>query len=267
VPIQVFVDDSGMIGQGPYFVMAGLIGRAEQWSLFSDDWKKCLNASPRIGQLKMRDAAARGGDFYGFSEKERNQKLIDLLGVIDAHRPTLLDVVLDLSAFDDTIRNFAGKPHNNPYFIGYLMMMLAVAYELLDRGARERFEAIFDEHEQLAPQLKKWYPILRSMALVEEKVRAILPVDPLFRSDDEFMPLQACDLFAWWSRQFHERYVRGEADFLWLMDHLPRIGFSEHSQFVDRERMQNIVQDARNMGFQVPLLIKKEMRRQLGEEK
>jgi len=215
----------------------------------------------------MRDAAGLGGDFYGFSARERDQKIVSLLRVIDAHRPTLLYVVLDLSAFGETIRQFAGKPHNNPYFVGYLMMILAVAYELLDGGAKERFEAVFDEHEQLAPRLKQWYPVLRGMELVEQKVRNILPVDPLFRSDDDFMPLQACDLFAWWSRQFHERYRNGEADFLWIMDYLPRLGFSEHSQFVDRERMQNIVQDARNMGFQIPPLIRREMRRELGEER
>ena len=264
MPIQVYVDDSGGIGQGPVFVMAGLLGWSEYWAQFSEAWKKVLDTPPRLGRFKMHDAAKLTGDFYGFLPEQRDAKLIELLRVIDAHELALISVILDLSAFGDTIRRNTSKPNNNPYFTGYCMMVMAAAYELLAGDWNERFEIIFDENEQLAPHMKRWYPVVRSV--VEPAVHNILPVDPLFRADDEFLPLQACDLFAWWTRRFHDQVPKGlYPDFTWMLDYVPRLRHSEHSQYVDRKRMEGIVQDAYNKSYQVPPLIKKEMRQMLGE--
>jgi len=39
VPIQAWIDESGSKGEGDTFVLAGFIGRAEDWALFSDRWQ------------------------------------------------------------------------------------------------------------------------------------------------------------------------------------------------------------------------------------
>ena len=48
MPVQVFVDESGGKGQGPAFACFALIADAKTWATFADDWRVCLEATPRI---------------------------------------------------------------------------------------------------------------------------------------------------------------------------------------------------------------------------
>jgi hypothetical protein len=74
-------------------------------------------------------------------------------------------------------------------------MIAAVAFELLEQGQTERFEILFDEHLTFGPRATKWYPLIRELC-VGDDVRSILPIEPIFRRDDDTMALQAADLYA-----------------------------------------------------------------------
>ena len=63
MPIQAFIDESGGKGQGKVFTMAGWLGRAEQWALFSTEWQRCLQSTPRIAYFKMSEATSLSGQF------------------------------------------------------------------------------------------------------------------------------------------------------------------------------------------------------------
>jgi len=59
--------------------MAGLLSDSENWAQFSDDWSACLQSGPRrLDYFKMKEAAGCGGQFYGWSEPERDRKLLSL---------------------------------------------------------------------------------------------------------------------------------------------------------------------------------------------
>jgi hypothetical protein len=100
-----------------------------------------------------------------------------------------------------------------------------VASHLVSEGQRERFEIVFDDNAVMTPKVKRWYPVLREMAerlsVVGPRwaeIAAILPIDPLFCTDDELLPLQGADLIAGALRGD----MRGRYRLQWLRPELPR---------------------------------------------
>lgn len=199
LPVKAFIDDSGGKNQGSVFVFAGWIGDVD-WEAFSSDWARCLERPPKIDYLSMREAASVRwqvrGQFRGFSEPDRDQKLRDLAGVIREYRLIAYGCSTDLDAFDKSFARAYLKPFNHPYFWPFQVTILGIGLELANRGFKVPAEIIFDEHNIFAPRVKKWYPSVRE-AMEDENVRAVLPLEPIFKSDKECLPLQAADMLAW----------------------------------------------------------------------
>lgn len=239
MPVQVFADESGGQGHSGHFVMASLMADAESWLAFSQEWSVCLQQTPAIRYFKMTEAVGLNGEFHRWSESARNDKLRSLARVINRYVNFYIHSIIDLSAFNDVWKKLRLVGSRDPYFWPFQNTMLAAGYILLDYGLRERFEMIFDEHVIFGPRAKVWYPVLREMIRIKDpELYPILPVDPLFRSDDEFLPLQASDLFAWCAR---EQADGGENSFDWLLAELRNVRRTEYSQYYDAERMKSVV--------------------------
>jgi hypothetical protein len=137
----------------------------------------------------------------------------------------------------------AAKPMHEPYFWPFQNTVLAAAFTLYDKGWRERFEAIFDENVIFGTRAKMWYPVIReSMRIREPHTFPSLPVDPIFKTDDEVLPLQASDLFAWCFRVGTD--VGESADdrpFEWLLTELRNVSLSDHRQYYDQERLTSVM--------------------------
>lgn len=243
MPVQVFVDDSGGKGQGRHFILAGLIARSEQWAMFSDDWQQCLDQKPRLRYFKMREAASCTGQFHGLSGPDRDARLRELAAVINCYAKIVTYSGIDLDAHAETWAIRMHRPFNEPYFFPFQNMITASCFELWDVGLRERFEIIFDEHAIFGPRVKLWYPLMRDIARVREpEAHTIMPIDPMFKSDDEFLPLQACDLFAWCFRKGSDVGWAGERPFEWLLEHLGAVTLSGYRQYYDRERLESVLE-------------------------
>lgn len=102
MPVQAYVDESGGKGQSRHFVMAGLIAESESWAHFSDEWRACLDQSPRVRCFKMREAASCCGSFDRWSEQERDAKLLALAKIINRHAKYVTFSAIDLDAHADT---------------------------------------------------------------------------------------------------------------------------------------------------------------------
>lgn len=238
--IQVYVDESGTGGvpQSDSIVLAGLIGEAAEWVHFSDEWRGCLDAAPSVALLKMRNAAKLRGEFAGWSKDSRDRKVRDLARIIARHKVRFIYNRTDLSGFVGTIAAHTGRPLNDPYFFPFHIMIMSVCYDLLERGQRERFEIIFDESKISGLRAKGWYPVIKDF--MEPHEQAIMPVEPIFKTDDESMPLQAADMYAWLFRRGTSKLPHS---FDWLIDEeLNAVPVSEHSQLLSRERMQHQVE-------------------------
>jgi Protein of unknown function (DUF3800) len=228
--IQAYVDDSGNDGRGPVFLFSALIGEAEKWATFSDEWDACLRDAPSIRYFKMDEAAGNNKEFYGFSNIERDDKVRRLCRIINGVGATEISTSLELAAFDNTWRKTAGRPLCEPYFFPFQAMNMGVAYQVGAMGVREPYEIFFDEQVIFGPRAKAWYPILRAFQV--EAVRALMPVEPFFRSDHDVLPLQAADLTAWIERQKRSGGLR---EFEWLDSELGGLLHSELSRLIDEK--------------------------------
>lgn len=243
MPVQVCIDDSGSLGDGPVFVMAGWMGEAEEWLEFSEKWSAALNERPRIAVFKMRDAATFNNEFGGMSRTERDLKVQRLARIITEHAFSAVQYAVELDGYADTL-----KPediyYRAPYHLAFDAVALAVAFELLEREHGERVELIFDENMIFGRRAKKWYPLLRSVLTDAE--REIMPVEPLFKSDDEFLPLQAADMIAW---LFRRDWSAHASSFDWLVheEFAPRVPLSPHSGIFTREALARVKENGTRM--------------------
>lgn len=240
MPIQVWLDDSG--GDNQVFqVIAGLIGQAEEWARFSDLWSACLGQSPAISYFKMREAAGSTGQFYGFSDGERDAKVRGLAQIINQFGFQAVHATIDSVAFADTIKKHSHlTPMTMPYWHAFNYVVYAVCRELLDRGEKVPCELIFDD-TPFRERVKAWYPMVR--IVLDDQERAVLPLEPLFRDDLTFVPLQAADMIAWSCRR-DTASMNTEAEwhcFGWLGKELSNMTVSKFSDYVDRARMDEIV--------------------------
>ena len=244
MPIQAFADDSGGKGHSRHFVVVGLVGQSEAWANFSDEWSACLRHPPSIRIFKMREAASCTGQFDGVSAAQRDRKLRVLAQIINRYALLLTHSAIDLNAHAETwAARSMREPQNEAYFWAFHNTIMATCFSLWDAGWRKRFEMIFDENVIFGPRAKLWYPYIKTAAKhLEPASSAILPIDPIFHTDSEFMPLQAADMFAWCFRKSTDD--PSFKSFEWLLEHVRDVMHSEYSQYYDKERMQDVTADA-----------------------
>jgi hypothetical protein len=243
MPVQAFVDDSGGRGHSRYFVLAGLISDAERWAEFSDEWDACLKDRPAIRRFKMKDAAGCSGEFRPFKPSERDDKLRQFCRIINRYPRLLTYTIIDLASHAETWAKIKFGESKDPYFWPFQNTIMNAALSLWDYGLRERFEIIFDEQLIFGLRAKMWYPgILEIMRIREPDAATIMPIDPLFRTDDEFLPLQAADLFAWLLRNGFDNPEN--RPFPWMVKELSNVVETEYSQIYDKERMEAVMNES-----------------------
>lgn len=255
--MQAWIDDSGAKGQGGYLTLAGFIGTAEVWAAFSDEWKRELDASPPLKFLSTSDAALLGGLFRGWPAWKRDAKLRRLLQIVNRFPLTLIYSSLDLAVHEEMFpkgkhpRKGPGVRRANtllrqPYGWCFISICTAVLRDLRHRGLRDRFELMFDEQKIMAPRLKDWYPVV--LQALEPDERAMMPMEPLFRDDQEFMPLQIADFVAWMIRTEH----CGEDHALRQVAKELHISQSPYCQRFTREKIIQLQQQDRDPALQEP---------------
>jgi len=245
MPIRAFVDESGTPGDGPFFVMAGLIGHSENWVRFDQEWQDCLNQAPRVRYFKMSECAGLGGQFWGWSKAQRDARLRSFAQIINRHAKICTHSIIDLKAHEQTWKTVLPKPMNEAYFWPFQNTILASCFALWDAGWRERFEIIFDRQAIFGPRARMWYPAIKQLMKEREPdAYSIMPDNPMFSTDQDFMALQAADLYAWCFR----RGVMGQSEeFEWLLGELTNVTATDYSQVYDLERMQAVLADTNRL--------------------
>lgn len=238
-----FVDESGGRGHSDHFVMVGLISTSDAWGEFANEWRACLRQNPAVQIFKMRDAAGLTGSFRGWNSHDRDLKLRQLARIIDNYVVIYTYSAINLAAYDKIWGYLKWSPQNDPYFHPFHNTIFASCFELWDRGLRERFEIVFDENVIFGPRARIWYPAMREiMRIREPEVLPIMPIDPIFRSDDDFLPIQASALFAWCIRRSFD--VGGDPGFNWLLEEFRNIEGTDYSQYYDEERMKAVAKES-----------------------
>jgi Protein of unknown function (DUF3800) len=232
VPIQAFIDDSGgPDGRSKHLVLAAVITTAERWAAFSDEWEACLKETPALRTFKMKDAAGLSGQFFGRTAAQRDTKMLALAMIMNRYVEYGAVSGIDLEAFNKTLGTPGLSMGEDPYFYPFLTMIWGVTKFFWRQGIRERIQFIFDDQVIFGLRAKALYPAARHIFMADEpEACAILPVEPVFSSDDDSLPLQAADLCAWNFR--YETENRGKPHpYDWL---LPQ--FSNIKKINDTER-------------------------------
>ena len=81
---------------------------------------------------------------------------------------------------------------------------------------------------------------------MEPRDKAIMPIEPEFRDDREFLPLQAADMLAWLWRRAAEY---GPNSFDWVARELNVVEMSPQSAVFSAKRMKDIVEHSFELRF------------------
>lgn len=243
MPVQVFVDDSGGKGQTKNFVLAGLVSDSERWAHFSLEWASCLGQYPHIKVFKMNEAASLTGAFYRFTEEQRDRLLQELAQIINRHVEFAIWTMIDLEAHAQTWGKLE-KPKSEAYFWAFHTLILGTCFDLWEEcGWKEPFEAIFDEQLIFGERARSWYPLIRElMQSTYPQEFTILPSEPMFAKDDDRLPIQAADLWAWCLRKNTDNPTA--KSFEWLLEEMKNVSQSNYCNYYDRERMSEVIKES-----------------------
>jgi hypothetical protein len=190
--IQIWLDDSGK-GQPPVFVLAAYAGGVEEWNSFAVEWQRILNQSPRLEYVKAYEAFGLRGQFKGWTENDRDDRLLNFVQVIKRYSRKGFAFTLRHEHFDKSKVSVYG--FKNPYMFAYISALTGLLQLAKRIPTRDKIDIIFDKDVVHARQAKAAYKEFRR--LPKEATQLLYRDEPRFEDDKRFKPLQAADLLAY----------------------------------------------------------------------
>ncbi|MGY4399382.1 DUF3800 domain-containing protein [Bradyrhizobium sp. USDA 3315] len=195
---QIYVDES-VSDDPPVYVMAGFISTAEKWASFSDEWRQRCEMKPRIAYFKMSEAMGFGGEFAGFSEESRNEKIMFLDSLIQEHVMGSIAIVLDHAAYKALFGNpTVPKELRSPYYFLAMQMMKELPHFQDHFNIGSGIDFLFDEQVgEMNRIVAAWEDFKVYSGVPWSRLSSI----PVFRDEKKVLPLQAADMLAWITRK------------------------------------------------------------------
>jgi len=213
--LQAFIDDSGWDGRSPVFVLAGYVSTPERWQSFSAEWQSVLaQAKPRpLKVFKMKQAMQltnRKSPFYGWSAKERDDRLIEFVKVI---KRNVLHGIVSVVPVEPYQRIMTGKfkleSLDRPYFLSFFGVMTALVHLTKHLYSADRIEFVFDTQDNEPREiLEREYE--RFISLAPNGMKELAAGFPKFGRDEDVLPLQAADMIAWHARRYYYDQFAGK---------------------------------------------------------
>lgn len=220
VNLQAVIDDSHDDPDGAY-VLAGYIASAEAWAQFSEEWSELL---PRFGVL-----APSGNYRFKMSEmaatEERRSRVPAFYRVIEKHVAVSISAKINMA----DLRRVQARLfvpgldidwglYANPYFVTFrcLMDKFHIERQRMTEWLPDdqKIDFYFDNQAEKGAIAVMWdsYIVERP-----DDVKRFYGAAPIFRDDEEFLPLQAADFWAWWVRKWYregtpEKILKWEFD-------------------------------------------------------
>jgi hypothetical protein len=197
-PYTAFCDGSKGKGHGKILLLSALVHTVSAWERFSEDWEKSLKAPPALDHFHMRQFR----QLAGWKAIDRDRKIISLTEVILKHEPHVVSCWLSTEDYDATIRQVAPSDMRHAYYVAFQCITQTVAEYQLCGNINIPADFVFDDEGDIGNEALLWYPAIKSSA--PPKIRALMGATPVFRKDEEVLPLQAADLVAWHKRRKKE---------------------------------------------------------------
>lgn len=192
------MDHSGSEPQSPVCVVAGFVASAELWQNFSDEWDRVMREQPSIEHFKMREAQSLRGQFDGWSEAQRDRKLVSLANVILRFKPLLLDAVVRWSDYARIVSGRVLQQIDHPFFVGFHSVIGMMAHAKRAGQYPRVVDFIFDDGSPFADAALIFYCRLvdHARTLPDRALLDSLGATPVRLDDKQVLPLQAADMLA-----------------------------------------------------------------------
>jgi len=209
--LQVWFDDSGK-GHGPAFVLAGYLADVESWVSFAKRWDSLLKSSDNgrksLEYVKGYEAFGFRDQFKGWTERERDDRLMEFMALIDDCSSRGLAIVISHDSFGKILAQ-PFQPFKNPYMFAYALSFSVMLHFAHGNPSKERIELIFDNDVIKRKQAEKAYKEI--FRVYPSDVTALLGrSEPRFEDDKQFNALQASDLLAYCVRARYESGTKYE---------------------------------------------------------
>ncbi len=186
-------------GCSPRCVLAGYIIPGPSVDAFSNAWRDALNEAPAIDYFKMKEAESRRGQFWGFSEFERNHKVEALVHVVKAYALCGVGSFVSHKAYDAIARKALPPTVDHPYWLCFHGVIATVLHLYEEELPLHKIDFVLDT---------QGVGFERRGTMMHENMRELIPeiAEALFGSigfadDKAVLPLQAADLLAWHIRR------------------------------------------------------------------
>jgi hypothetical protein len=211
-----YFDDSGSDAGSQWYVLSGFIASTEIWNAISIKWRAALNKDPCLRYFKMREAMNMEGQFKrGWTIPLRNQRIFELVEIIEEFDPPRIECFLRRSHFDGFVKGIiGGQAFNDPYFVCFYHLILSIAANARALDWTRDCEFVFDDQGKLGTNaVKRWNWMKQNIdGANAANVNAYLGSPPVFRDDIKYPPLQAADMLAWLVRDCLTREPSGMED-------------------------------------------------------
>jgi hypothetical protein len=200
---QAFIDDSVTANGQGFYVLAGFVAPAAAWAQFSNDWQAVLDLKPKLEYFKMNEANLLLGQFAkerGWTEAKRNDRLIDFARVITKYAGIRIFASVRQSYFERYISHipltYRSLASDTPYIYLFTTLLVTVMVRSYRFGINEPCDFIFDNQSGIEEEIFSNWKTFRTVAHQAPSPRNLLGSRPRFENDQDFLPLQAADLFA-----------------------------------------------------------------------
>jgi hypothetical protein len=214
--LQAAIDDS--YTEGGVFVLGGYIASAEAWANFSKEWELLLPTANR---------GPRGSYRFKMSEMINHiNRVPPFYHTIENHVIMSISIKIDLGDFARAKQriwsdnaHIVWGPEHEPYWFACSMLLLQFHRSRYEQQLLadwlpldKKVDFYFDNRSGSGTLLDSWE---ESVAEEPEEFRELYGARPRFEDDEEFLPLQAADFWAWWVREGYEtdqleKYIKGD---------------------------------------------------------
>lgn len=235
--LRAFIDDSDSEPNAHVFTLAGFVASRDSWDKFTEEWDKALAGPPRpLKYFKMVEANSLKEQFLDWTEDERNLKLCELASIIRQYAQFAIRATLGWKDFKDVQAQYAYP--QEPYDALFQTIMALAVKGAMRLPMPDKVEFIFDEQGDAGKRARETFEMAKEF--LPPELLEYVPYEPLHRSDREFIPLQAADMYAWQSRRFfadHEIHgMERDRCYSETMKSLDAIPLEEHR--IDQAQLQ-----------------------------
>jgi hypothetical protein len=209
VILRGYVDDAK---DGKTFNLSALVGDGGTWFYLEQDWLHVIEKKNRsvieqgrkpISRYHATDCQARGKEFKGWGQTEKDEFVIELLSVIYKYRMDVLGYSIDFEQLLEEIPETKSNPEGFAYIVALCFVMLEIGDFTLRREKDAVISLIHDRCDYNAAMLEMFDAMLTDPGFAYRgRFTTLAPM-----GWEHCIPLQPADLLAYENFKESQRLV------------------------------------------------------------